>query len=426
MTFPIKSVKLNPLIVMPLSPAGIIMKRRPIPRNIIFLIIPFFLLCCNPDTGRGKVKVGLLFPLSGELADKGIDSIRGIQLAVDDINKAGGIKSLSGAKLELITADTQGDPYKGAAETEKLICDSDVSVLIGTYQSSVTKQATQVAEKYQTPFIVSISMADIITERGFRYTFRIEPRAEFYCHDQVRFLQDLKKNTGYSVSRIALIHENSDFGTSVSFSQKKLLRENGFKVVADISYNASGIKTLSREISRVIESRPDAILGVTYLNDSILIVKALEQLNSTVPFIDTAGGTVSPDFTRRLGNSAEYILSSTEFSTFTDKGRELNNHFRSRFATDITGDSAYAYQSVLVLKNALERSGSADRESIRNALASTDMKNDKNVVIPSDRIKFGKDGQNIAARLFIVQIQDGEYIPVWPDEYAQGKVKIRR
>jgi branched-chain amino acid transport system substrate-binding protein len=230
---------------------------------------------------------------------------------------------------------------------------------------------------------------------------------------------------GYDVRRVALIHENSDFGTSTAYAQKKMLKDHGFNVVADVSYNASGLKTIKKEITALLASKPDAVLAVTYLNDSILIVKSLAGMNSKIPFIDTAGGTVSAEFIPLTGESSENILTSAEFSKYTDKGRVLNEHFRSKFGTDMTGDSAYAYQSVIVLKNALERAGSTDRDKIRDVLASLDITTEKEIVIPAARIKFNQDGQNEAAGLFIVQIQKGEYIPVWPEKYAKGQIKIK-
>lgn len=382
--------------------------------------------CTDSGKNPGKIKVGILFPLTGDLADKGLDSTRGVTLAAEEINKSGGIKSLNGAGLELVIRDTKGNPETGAAETEKLIKDDGVSVLVGTYQSSVTKPATQIAEKHRTPFIVSISLADIITERGFKYTFRVQPKAEFYCRDQVRFLLDLKRIAGYNVRRVALIHENSDFGTSTAFAQKRMLREHGLEIAADISYKAEGLKSLTVEMKRLLAAKPDAILAVTYLNDSIIIARTLKKMNLQIPFIDTAGGTVSPEFIQTLGDAAENIFTSAEFSKYTASGIILNERFHSKFGVDITGDSAYAYQSVLVLRDALERAASADREKITEALKATDMQKDRNVVIPAERIKFNREGQNEAARLYIVQIRNGEYIPVWPDEYTNEKVKLGR
>ena len=177
------------------------MTRRKIWLFPLLFLLPM-VLGCQRDEERmppDKIKVGALFPLSGDLKDKGTDSANGVRLAAEEINRTGGIAALDGARLEIVFADTQGKPEVGAKETERLIKEEGVVAVIGSYQSSVTKPASQVAEKLETPFIVSISIADIITERGFRYTFRIQPKAKYYARDQIQFLEDLKKLAGISV-----------------------------------------------------------------------------------------------------------------------------------------------------------------------------------------------------------------------------------
>ena len=372
-----------------------------------------------------NVKVGILFPMSGDLADKGKDSANGVSLAAEEINAAGGIKALGNAKLELFIGDTLGNPDTGAREAKRLIKDKGVAALIGTYQSSVTKVATQVAERLETPIIISISIADVITERGFRYTFRIQPKARYYGRDQVRFLADLGKLAGYPVKRVALLHENTDFGTASALGQKGALHEHDIKMVAEVSYVADKVTDLSKEVAQVLAAKPDAILEVTYLNDSILIRRALAKAGSRIPLVDTAGGTVSPEYIKELGPLAEGTFTLSEYSKYIPGGKELNDRFRARFGVDITGDSAYAYQAVWVLKDALERAGSIDKKKLRHALAATDMPKGPQMILPTERLRFDAHGQNEFARLFVVQIQNGEMIPVWPQEDATAKVFVK-
>lgn len=389
------------------------------------LLFPFGCKKSEAPKPGGKIRIGILFPTSGDLADKGKDSLNGIKLATEEINTAGGIEALGGAKLELIIADTKGNPEIGAQETERLITEQGVVAIIGTYQSSVTKVATQVAERHETPFIVSISIADVITERGFRYTFRIQPKAEYYGRDQVRFLVDLGKLAGYPVRRVALLHENTDFGTATALAQKKALREYGLKMVAEVSYVAEGVTDLSKEVAKILAAKPDAVLEVTYLNDSILIRRALAKAAARMLLLDTAGGTVSPEYIQILGRLAEGTLTSSEFSKYAAGGKELNDRFRARFGVDITGDSAHAFQAVWVLKYALERAGAVDKKKLRQALAATDMLKGPHMILPAERLRFDANGQNEFARLFIVQIQNGEWVPVWPTEYATTKVRLK-
>jgi len=394
----------------------------------VFLLLLFWgAAACEgrrDSTPLKKVRIGALFPLSGGLADKGRDSANGVRLAVEEINARGGIASLGGVPLEIVFADTQGQPDTGVRETERLIRDEKVVAIIGTYQSSVTKPSTKVAERLETPFVVSISIADIITERGFRYTFRIQPKARFYARDQVRFLKDLAGLAHYSVRRVALLHENTDFGTSAAMAQKRELRKQGMEVVSDIAYRAEGVVNLENEVIQTLAARPDAVLTVTYLQDSILIRTEMAESGATVPMVDTAGGTVSSEYIRALGPLAEGTLTVAEYSKYAAGSKELNDRFRARFQADITGDSAHAYQAVLVIKDALERSGSLDRKRLRDALSGTEIPQGPQLVLPAEKLRFDKQGQNEFARLFVVQIQGGELVPVWPEDDAVTDVDI--
>lgn len=405
------------------------MRGRP-EKRVAFLLAMVFLIVLPGCTGKkasepaSEVQVGALFPLSGDLNDKGKDSANGVRLAVEEVNAQGGIVALGGAKLKLVLADTQGNPETGIKETERLIEKEKVVAIIGTYQSSVTKMATQVAERRETPFIVSISIADVITERGFRYTFRIQPKAQFYARDQVRFLKDLESLAGYPVRRVALLHENTDFGTATSLAQKNALREQGLILAAEVSYKAEGVTHLDREVAQVLAAKPDAILAVTYLKDSILIRRALAKAGARIPLIDTAGGTVSPEYIQTLGPLADGTLTVAEYSKYAAGGQGLNDRFRKRFGVDITGDSAHAYQAVLVLKDSLERAGSVDKKKLRKALTETDLRQGAQMILPAERLRFDANGQNEFARLYVVQIQQGELVPVWPAQYATAKVVL--
>lgn len=407
------------------SGAGLICQRKTL--LCLALVFLFHFPGCQRDKSTehpDRIRIGALFPLTGHLRDKGVDSINGVKMAVEEINAAGGISALGGAELEIVIADSQGNPQTGKLEARRLIEQESVIAIIGTYQSSVTLPATQVAERLETPFIVSISAANIITERGFNYTFRIQPKANFYARDQIQFIKDLAKTANYSVKRVALIHENTDFGTSVALAQKSFLTRNGFEVVADVSYRAEDVKHLDSETAEILAAEPDLILTVTYLMDSIIIRRAIMTSGMNIPMLDMAGGTVSPEYIKILGDMANGTLTMAEYSKYSIGGKNLNDRFHSRYGVDITGDSAHAYQAVLVLQDALERSLSTNKKVLRNSLAATDLRHGKKMILPAERLRFDKNGQNEFARLYVVQIRNGELLPVWPTQYATAKVEI--
>lgn len=369
-----------------------------------------------------SVRIAGLYPLTGDLAKLGEENKQALQLAVDEINAAGGIKSMGNAKIDLIWGDTQGKPDTGISEVERLVQQEKVAVIIGAYQSGVTTPATQAAERLKTPFLVSMAVSDQITERGFKYTFRICPKASWYAKDQVTFLKDLKDLTGLTVKRVALLHEDTDFGESTAAGQKKYLAEAGMEMVTEVKYPASAAD-LTTEVSKIKASNPDAVLTTTYLNDSILIAQAREALGLTkIPFVDAAGGTVDPEFIKRLGKTAEGWLTEIEYTKYAMGAKDLNDRFFKRFGVDITGNGAYAYQAGWVIADALERAGKADRDALRDAIAKTNLQKGPNMILPTDRIYFDEQGQNPNAPLYIVQVQKGELIPVWPKAFAASPV----
>ena len=139
-----------------------------------------------------NVKIGNIEPMSGPSASLGQQGKAAREMAVEEINAAGGIKSLGGMKLELIYADSESKPEKGVAEAERLINTEKVHLLTGCWNSAVTYPTTAVAERYGIPFVVPVSVADKITEQGFKTVFRIAAKDSWWTRDQFAFLKDMQ------------------------------------------------------------------------------------------------------------------------------------------------------------------------------------------------------------------------------------------
>lgn len=370
------------------------------------------------------IKVAGLWPLSGENAAVGNGQKAAFQFAIDSVNAAGGIKSLGGRPIQVVYGDTQSKPDVAASETQRLIQQEGVVTLVGCYQSGITLPASQKAQELKTPFIDDIAINDTITERGYDYVFRTGPKSSWYVRDEVAFLQYLGTVTGTPVKRVALLHEDSDYGMGAAAQQTAELQAQGIEVVADISYTAQGVASLTTQVQKVKASNPDAVLTVTYLNDSILIMRARADLGMTdVPFLDLAGGTIDPEFINQLGGQADGILTLVEFSPLaTGLGQEVSSSFKQVSGDDLTGNSAWAYNAALVVAAALEKAGSADRDAIKEAL--TGLTVSEGIIGPATAVKFGPDGQNENAQVFVAQIQEGQLMPVWPAEFAAADLKV--
>ncbi len=367
------------------------------------------------------VKIGALYPLTGDLAKLGQDNLDGFQLAIDEINAGGGIKSMGGAKIEVVKGDSQGKPDLGISEVDRLVQQQKVAAIVGTYQSSVAKTATQEAERLKTPFIVSMAVADVITDRGFKYTFRICPKSDWYAKDQVSFLKDIPTLGGTAIKKVALLHEDSDFGTSIAEGQKKYLKEAGIQVTTEVKYSKDAAD-LTTQVSKVKATNPDIVLTVTYLNDAALIVQARQKLGMKQLFFDAAGGFVTTEFIQGAGAAAENMLTEIEYSKNAKGASALNDKFKSKYGRDINGNSAYAYQAGYLVADALERAKSTDSTALRESLAATDMPAGPTMILPTAQLQFGPDGQNKSAPLFVTQVQGGDLKPVWPQAAAAAKL----
>jgi branched-chain amino acid transport system substrate-binding protein len=156
---------------------GLSVKKRYTKLISLVVTLVFLLTVCagcggGGDANANEVKIGNILPLSGSAAPLGKIGQQARDMAVEEINEAGGIKSLDGAKIKMVYADSKGDPATGVAEAERLITQENVSLITGCYQSGVAMPSTEVAERYQVPYFVPVPSEDVITERDFKYVFR--------------------------------------------------------------------------------------------------------------------------------------------------------------------------------------------------------------------------------------------------------------
>src|ERR1700732_3908337 len=175
-------------------------------------------------SAEDKVKIGVIFPLTGNAASAGLHGKAGLEVVMDIINNAhpelgnfplaknAGLAGLGGAKIELVFADNQGSPATGQNQALRLITEEKVVALTGAYQSGITLTASAIAEKYGIPFVAGESVASSLTERGFKWFFRVTPVASDFARIYLDFLKDMKAG-GAKVDNIALGHENTEYGT---------------------------------------------------------------------------------------------------------------------------------------------------------------------------------------------------------------------
>jgi branched-chain amino acid transport system substrate-binding protein len=398
--------------------------------KLLFIGVFFFslFLMNNPlyVMAAEVVKIGVILPLSGSLAPIGKTAKFGLDYGASEINESGGIKSLGGAKIQLVYGDSTGKPEVGLSEAEKLILKENVVGLMGTYQSSVTYTTTEVAERYKVPYLVIISTMPEITERGFKYVFRPTQKATHQASAQVDYLTYMGKKTGKEVKTVALLYENTDFGQGNAKVWKEFCAKYGFKIVLDEPYPHASTD-LTPVVMKLKDKKPDAVLNSSYLSDIILLVKAVADLKFRYIAWVCAGGELDPKFTAAVGDLANYYFTVTPWQPDVIRAKpwvaEVNKGFKAKTGDDLTTVSAMTYSNIYTFKDALERAASTDRENIRNSLATTKIASGKAMILPFEKIEFDQTGQNPYQRMIVSQFLNKEIRIVYPEEFAAPGIK---
>src|SRR5580698_6931328 len=271
-----------------------------------------------PAYAADPVKIGVIYPLTGNAASAGQSAKDAVNLGAEIVNtvhpelkalplgNTGGLPNLGGAKIELDEADHQGNPQVGQQQTLRLITEDHVAAMLGSYHSSVSLVATAVAERQGIPYLVADSVAANITGRGFKWTFRTTPYAPDFAKAYAKFLTDLKKS-GTKINSIAVVNENTDYGTSVSASILEAAKAANIPVAAQIAYSANG-SDVTPTVIKLKSTNPDAVIFVSYTADIILYFKTMKNLEYLPPIIigDDAGFS-DPSFIPNVGDLAQDV-----------------------------------------------------------------------------------------------------------------------
>ena len=388
-----------------------------------------------PTHAADSVKVGILWPLTGNAAAAGQASKAAAEVAADIVNNAhpelgdlplaesAGLPNMGGAKLELVFVDHQGNPSLAQQLATRLITQDKVNVLMGAYQSSCSFTATAVAERYGIPFMVGESAAGNITGRGFKWVFRGTPIASDYARTYMRFFADMKRQ-GRKVDTIAVVNENTDYGTSVADAIVDEAKKADIPVAARIPYIANS-SDVSAQVLQLKEKKPDVVIFISYTADSILYMKTMKNLDYEPPMVigdDT--GFSDPSFIPAVADVAQGAMNRSAWAVGKPGSTtyKINEMYKAKTGRDLDDTSARNMQSFFALADAINRSGSTDPERIREALTKTDLKPDQ-LIMGYQGVKFDNTGQNILAATYLIQLQDKKYELVWPDNAATAKLQ---
>ncbi len=396
------------------------------------------LACAIPAFAQQTVKIGAVYPLSGNSASAGNYEKMAIELGADLVNngdaelakvlplaKGGGLSGLKGAKIQVVFADNQGTPAAGQNQTLRLISEEKVAAVIGAYQSGITLTASAIAERYGIPFVNPESVAANLTERGFKWFFRTTPVAGDFAKAYSSFLKE-QKAAGRKIDSIALVHENTEYGNSVASVIADVFAKDGLNVSMKVAYSANSTD-VQPQVLQLKEKNPDVAIFVSYTSDAILYAKTMKELNwKPSILIADDGGFNDPAFVKAMGSVTEGLISRSVFAPGKpgSVAAICDALYKKKTGGDGLDDvSARALQGFLVLADAINRAGSTEPAKIQAALKATDIKPDQ-LVAGYDGVKFDDKGQNVLASTLVTQLRNSQYVSVWPKARATGELVL--
>jgi len=358
---------------------------------------------------EGPIKVGIVLPLTGEQAQFGEIERNSFQMAVEEINKAGGV---NGRTIELLIEDDTGKPDVGRSAVEKLISRDRVPVLTGGYSSSVTYAVCAVAQQRKIPFLVTTGSADKITEQGWNYVFRICPPVSEYPKGVNSFLEEVVKP-----KTVAILYENTLFGQEGAKKFTKDCEDAGIKVILKEGYEHGAID-FKPLLIKVKAAKPDLLYMISYVMDASLLMRQSKELDlSPKLFVGGGAGFTLPEFAENAGDAAENVFSATLWSPQVPYpgAKEYFENYRAKFKSVTEYHGAEAYASLYVVADALKRAKELTPDAIREAFLTTDM---MTAFGPVKFTAYGKKQQQNSLPTYLVQWQKGVLETVWPKNVA--------
>lgn len=364
-----------------------------------------------------QIKVGILQPVTGALAQDGGFGRLGAELAISDINEAGGIKSLGGAKIEMIFGDARSTPEAGAQEVERMQEEGVVAV-VGGFASPIALAASQAASRYDLPYIVDVGVSDQIISRGLKNTFRFAPGFSICTKTAIENLVRINEAAGKPAKTVALVHEDGLFGSGLAKLMSTELPKYGFEIVEEIA-----IPTPSRDLSNVAlrlrSLKPDLVIPSTYYGETVLLARTMQQqrVRPMGVYAVLNGAASNRRFVAEFPEAANGIMDCNHWPDPRSKKSQLLKERVEKQGSTYNYNTPLNYSCVALLADAIERAASSDRGKIIEALASSTFSDH---LMPYGPTKF-VNGQNTGAAPVSTQVQEGDIRVVYPEEFSNAK-----
>jgi branched-chain amino acid transport system substrate-binding protein len=364
----------------------------------------------SAGAGGEAIKIGAVVPLTGRYAGGATLVKNGYELAVEDINKAGGV-DVGGRKvpIELTILDDESDATKTVQRLETLNSSNQVSAYLGGFGSDLHAAAAAVAEKNRIPYIGVGFALKKIHENGYKYLFSPFIKSPDIAVATFDALDSLNPKP----AKVAIFAEKTDWGAELEGLWRDEAQKRGYQLVTDEQY-APGAKDFAQLITKAKDAGAEVLLALPNGQDGTTIVKQMKELGYTPAVSFFIRATDSATWTSNLGKDGDYAMSVFPWSSSATYpgSQDMAKGYQAKFNAPALATAASAYAAVQVLADAIARAKSTDRQAIRDALAATDL---MTVVGP---VKFNPDGTASGLPAVVVQYQNSTIATVWPKEQS--------
>jgi branched-chain amino acid transport system substrate-binding protein len=342
----------------------------------------------------------------------------GARLAADEINANGGIKSLGGAKIELVVGDSQSKPEVAVAEVDKLT-EQGIVCFLGSCASGIALTATQASARNKVPFMVDGSVSDQIVQRGLYGVFRFSPGFKRITDVSLDNLVKVNESAGKPAKTVILVYEDGAFGSGLAKTLAGELPKRGFEVL-DMIAHPTPTRDFTNIGLRLRSAKPDLIIPSSYLNEYTLLARSIHQHKVPMKAIYSVigGGASNMKFVREYNAAAQNIM---DCNHWVDPKKPKTQQFLrllDQNKIDLTWEVILQHSGVLLIADAIERAGSADRDKVTQAMTASTFEGH---VMPYGPTKF-VNGQNEGAQPINTQVQKDTIAVVFPPQYATGKL----
>ena len=364
-----------------------------------------------------QIKIGILQPVTGALAQDGEYGRLGAEIGLNEINSAGGIKSMGGATLQMVFGDARSNPEGGTAEVERMQSEG-VAAIVGGFASPICLAASQAASRYDIPYIVDVGVSDQIVNRGLKNTFRLGPGFGTVTTAALDNLAKLNDAAGKPAKTVVIVHEDGLFGSGMAKLMNAELPKRGFEIMETIAHPTPS-RDMSNVALRIKSLNPDLVVPSSYYGEFVLLARTLQQQKIRPKGIYAVlnGAASNFRFVKEFPDAANLVMDCNHWA---DPRKPKTATVRAAAEKDgrfWLYNTPLNYSCVRLLADAIERAGSADRAKVTEALANSTFSDH---IMPYGPTKF-VNGQNTGAAPVNTQVQNGDIKVIFPADFADAK-----